>query len=44
MAGGCLLVHVSAKYKFQQDIPNFEVLSQGAYMAGGCLLVHVLAK
>ena len=44
MAGVCLLAHVSAKYKVQRDIPDFGVLSQGAYMAGDCLLAHVLSK
>ncbi|MDH5105950.1 hypothetical protein OQI89_08815 [Lentilactobacillus diolivorans] len=44
MAGVCLLAHVSAKYKVQRDIPDFGILSQGAYMAGVCLLAHVSAK
>ncbi|MFT8908692.1 MAG: hypothetical protein ABF908_07615 [Lentilactobacillus diolivorans] len=44
MAGVCLLVHVLTKYKVQPDIPDFGILSQGAYMAGVCLLVHVLTK
>jgi hypothetical protein len=41
MAGICLLGHVSTIEKVQRDIPDFGILSQGAYMAGVCLLGHV---